>query len=388
MKGSYTFSCQFDWDEEEVSGLRVLSIQLARFRNHIEWSSELSDGLTVLVGRNAAGKTNVLEGIIVSATGTSFRSFSWEDLVLQGEEGARVCLSAERDAAPLEITLDVDSGGTRRFSVNGRVRKKLSDVAGRVPVVAFVPEDLLMSKGPAESRRIPLDALGDRLSRAYSAIRMEYARLVKQRNVLLRQGAADNHLDPWDEMVASVGASLAWHRTHLLARLEPTALEAYGLVSDGERLEMVYAASWAPEPMGISEAASLDKDAIREAVAEGLERERQKERDRGATLMGPHRDDISFLIDGRSSRAFASQGQHRTIALAWKMAEVAVVEQVSGVRPLLLLDDVMSEFDEVRRDALSRYVMGGPQTVLTTTNLTYFSEELLGDALVVRLGNG
>lgn len=371
-----------------MTGLRTLSVGLVCFRNHREWHSELGEGLTVLVGRNAAGKTNILEGIMVAATGASFRSFSWEDLVMQGQERALVRLEARRDGVPLEIELGIEKNATRTYRVNGRTRKALWDAVGRIPVVAFVPEDLLMSKGPGEARRAPLDALGDRLSKAYAAIRTEYARLVRQRNVLLRQGATDGDLDPWDDMVANVGASLTWHRVRLLARLQKTALDAYATVSGGETLQIAYLASWSAEPLEIDELASVEREVIQRTVAEGLRRVRSKERDRGVTLVGPHRDDVLISIDGRPSRAFASQGQHRTLALAWKMAEVAVVEQVSGVRPLLLLDDVMSEFDETRREALSRYVMGGSQTIMTTTNLTYFSEGLLSDASVVKVGNG
>jgi len=340
--------------------------------------------LTVLVGRNAAGKTNVLEAIMVTTTGGSFRTFAWGDLVQRGQEDALVSVSAERSGVPVELTLRVERSGSRDFSVNGRRRRRMSDVTDKIPVVSFVPEDLGMSKGPAEARRAQIDALGDRLSPAYSAIRIEYGRLVRQRNALLRQSAADSQLEPWDEMVAQVGAALTTHRARLLSRIEVPTREAYERVSRGEELGMRYKASWADEVLGAAEVAALSKEEIAEATRRALRERRTHERDRGTTLAGPHRDDIALAIDGAAVRAFASQGQHRTVALAWKMAEVAVVGEVSGVQPLLLLDDVMSELDEERREALAASVLSASQAVVTTTNLAYFTEEMLEAARVMR----
>jgi len=371
-----------------VSELRVLSVSLARFRNHTAWSSDLDGRLTVLVGQNAAGKTNILEAMMVAATGGSFRSFIWEDLVKRGESEAVVAVQAARDGAPIDVALRVESSGGREYSLNGRRRRRLSDVVGRIPMVSFVPEDLSMSKGPPEARRTPIDALGDRLSAAYSAIRIEYGRLVRQRNALLRQGAPDDQLEPWDEMVASVGSSLAMHRTRLLARMEQSAIEAYGRVSEGERLTVGYKADWASATLEPAEAAEMPKDEIANAIAVALRERRSRERERGSTLAGPHRDDVALSIDGHAVRTYASQGQHRTVALAWKMAEVAVVAEVAGVRPLLLLDDVMSELDEKRRTALAEYVITGPQAIVTTTNLSYFASDMLDAATVVRVGDG
>ncbi|MBE0416331.1 MAG: DNA replication and repair protein RecF [Coriobacteriia bacterium] len=372
-----------------MADLRVSSVSLTRFRNHEEWSSGLDPRLTVLVGQNAAGKTNILEAVMVMATGTSFRSFAWEDLVERGWDEARASMHAIRDGAPVDVSVRIERAGNREFSVNGRRRRKMSEVVGRVPLVSFVPEDLSMSKGPSETRRVPLDALGDRLSPAYSALRVEYARLVKQRNALLRQGAADSDLEPWDEMVAGAGASLTMHRTRLLSRMKKPAVMAHERVSGGEQLGLAYRASWeSGHPFDIDEIARREKDEIMGAIAAALHEGRTKERERGSTLAGPHRDDVAISIDGHPARAYASQGQHRTVALAWKMAEVAVVHEVAGVRPLLLLDDVMSELDSVRRAELSAYILEGPQSILTATNLNYFSEEMLATASVVEVGDG
>ncbi|MFU8890609.1 MAG: DNA replication/repair protein RecF [Anaerosomatales bacterium] len=372
-----------------MEGLRVVSVSLSRFRNHNEWSSELDPGLTVLVGKNAAGKTNILEAVMVASTGTSFRSFVWEDLVMREEQEARVSIVSSRSGAPSEIDLRITDQGYREYSVNGRKKRTMAEIVGRIPLVSFVPEDLSMSKGASEKRRTPLDALGDRLSSAYSALRVEYARLVRQRNTLLRQGAADRDLEPWDDMLASVGASLTMHRIRLLVRMKPPAVIAYERVSGGEALGVEYLASWADgSALGVEEIAAMSRDEIEKGIGRSLKGARERERDRGMTLSGPHRDDVVLSIQGHPARAYASQGQHRTVALAWKMAEVDVVQEVTGVRPLLLLDDVMSELDSRRRAELSSYVLEGSQSILTTTNLSYFTGEMLDVATVVELGHG
>lgn len=367
--------------------LLVSSASLVSFRNHEAWECEFDGLLTILVGRNAAGKTNVLEAMTIAGRGCSFRPFRWEDLVRHGHEGASVALSAVRAGTPVDIQVRILRDGAREFSVNGRPRRNVSEAVGRIPIVTFVPEDLGMSKGPAEARRLPLDALGDRLSPAYSAIRVEYGRLVRQRNALLRQGATTNDLEPWDEMLADVGATFTAHRIRLLSRLTASAVRAYADISGGESLAIDYEASWADSPLACEEVSAAGKAGIRQALLERVQARRDQERERGATLTGPHRDDVSVRVEGRAARRYASQGQHRSVALAWKLAELEVVREVSGVRPLLLLDDVMSEFDERRREALSARIVGGSQTVMTTTNLDYFTPALLENSLVVTVGD-
>lgn len=371
-----------------MSDLRVESVDLFSFRNHETWSAELNERLTILVGPNAAGKTNVLEAIMVSATGSSFRPFAWEDLVMRGREEARVSVRSVRDRAPQDISLRVTSAGSRTYSLNGRARRRLRDVTGRIPVVSFVPEDLGMSKGPAEERRAAVDALGDRLSPTYTALRLEFARALRQRNTLLRQGEPDSVLDPWDDIVARTGGALTAHRTRLVSRMVEPAEEAYRSLSGGEDLAIGYRASWMPERAGAGGSVAIDRDQATEGIAKALAAARAGERARGMTLAGPHRDDVVMSIGGHTARSHASQGQHRTIALAWKRAEVGIVASVSGVRPLLLLDDVMSELDEERRAELTSYVLNGPQSVVTTTNLSYFSDEMRDVASVVEMGRG
>ncbi len=343
--------------------------------------------MTILVGPNAIGKSNLLEAVTLVSSATSFRQFSWPDVVKEGEALARVRLDAERGLVPVRLGLDVESSGRKSFFVDGTKKRKASDVAGRVPVVTFVPDDLQLAKGSGEVRRHALDVLGSQLSPAYGTLRSEYGKIVRQRTALLKQGEARRDTVEWDEVLARTGASFFIHRARLASRIEEAIVPFYETLSVGERVEMRFETSWGGETRPPREWAAASRDEVEWLMREALERVSRKERARGVTLVGPHRDDLVLLIEGLSARGFASQGQQRSLALAWKMAEAEVVGAVLGCTPVLLLDDVMSELDEKRRAALQEFVESGPQALLTTTNLAYFAPEMLEEAEIVEVAD-
>jgi DNA replication and repair protein RecF len=358
--------------------VRITRIELTDFRNYEKLVLEPSGGLTVLVGPNAAGKTNVIEAIQLATAARSFRRPEFADVVRWGASRAQVHVRAEEGPRLLEIDLEVDAQGKRTYLVNGQPRRKHSDVTGLLPSVVFTPDDLGMVKGPAERRRSATDDLGEQLSATYGSLRRDYGRAVRQRNALLRDGVSGAEMDVWDDQVVSLGSRLVVHRLRLLERIMEHAARRYAEMAGGEGLGYTYA-----DRCGLGECADLDAASVAEALRVELHRRGAEEQRRLVTLAGPHRDDIVLRIEGKDARLFASQGQQRTIALAWKLAEVAVVEDVMHREPILLLDDVMSELDAERRSALSDLVAGEIQTVVTTTNTTYFTEDLLARALVV-----
>jgi DNA replication and repair protein RecF len=361
--------------------VHITRLELTDFRNYERFTLEPSETLTVLVGPNAAGKTNVIEAIQLVTAARSFRRPEFSDVLRWGMERARVSLRAEDGPRLLEVTLEIDAEGRRTYSANGEVRRRHSDVAGLLPSVVFTPDDLGMVKGPAERRRAAIDDLGEQLSSTYGSLRRDYGRAVRQRNTLLKDGVFGAEMDVWDEQVASLGARLVLHRTGLLERLMEHAALRYAEMSDGETLSYSYA-----DRCGLATCRTLESSEVASAIRAEMERRRGEERRRLVTLVGPHRDDIVLEVGGKDARSFASQGQQRTIALAWKLAEVAVVRDVLRREPVLLLDDVMSELDADRRAALSELVASQIQTVVTTTNTGYFTDDMLEKALVVRIG--
>lgn len=347
---------------------------------------EPARALTILVGPNASGKTNAIEAIQATASGVSFRSPNWREFVRFGAQQASVRMTAHGTGGPVEIDLTVTEQGGKAWSVNHVRRRKATDATRIVPVVVFTPDDLTLIKGPAEQRRAAFDVLGEQLSLTYRALRRDYERVVKQRNTLLKDEAPQAMVEVWDEQLATLGAQLHVHRRRLAARILEVAQPVYARLAEGERLSMEYHDRCGTCSARVDE--DLDTRSVEHAIKEELTRRRADERRRKTSLVGPHRDDIVVLIDDRDARAYASQGQQRTVALAWKWAEVAIIESVLHRTPVLLLDDVMSELDETRRHTLTDLVQREVQTFVTTTNTGYFDGALLRSALVVPVGDG
>jgi DNA replication and repair protein RecF len=363
--------------------VRITRLELRDFRSYESFVLEPNAGLTILVGPNAAGKTNVIEAIQLVTAARSFRRPEFSDLVRWGAEQARVSMDAEDGTRRLSTGLAVGKDGRHSYSVNGSASHRHSGLTGLLPSVVFTPEDLTIAKGPAERRRCAVDELGEQLSATYGSLRRDYGRVVRQRNALLRGEANGDALSSWDEQLATLGSRLVMHRVRLLERVMSHASRRYSELAGGEVLEYSYS-----DRCGLGSCATLKQEEIETAIREQLSARREEERRRAVTLVGPHRDDIVFSVDGKDARSFGSQGQQRTIALAWKLAEVEMVEEVLKRAPILLLDDVMSELDAERRDALSSLVASEIQTVATTTTTAYFSGGTLERATIAPIDRG
>jgi len=361
--------------------VRIQRLRLFDFRNYHEWDVDPSPGITIFEGVNAIGKTNVIEAIQVTTTAESFRRPRWNELVRWGAKEARVELLAKGTSSQAEMSLTISQLGKRVYKVNGTARHRLSDVVGLVPAVTFTPGDLDLVKGPAEHRRTAIDGIGAQLWSVYAAVRKDHAKVVRHRNKVLRDGGERAQLAAWDEQVAVLGGRLYHYRSRLLQELTKHYTTIHTELAGGSKSEIVY-----EQRCGLKGAdPEVGATEVAEAIMSELGRRYPEEAARGMTLVGPHRDDIRFTVDGKDARTFASQGQQRTIALAWKIAELRVVEKVSRRKPILLLDDVMSELDTTRRTALAGHVKNGIQTFVTTTNLSYFDQDILSQAKVVSI---
>ena len=359
-------------------GLAVSRIALHDWRSFERQLVDFSPGLTVLCGPNATGKTNTVEALQLLTAGSSFRRPRTTDLVRDGAAVAKAELRMEGDGRVVDVACQV-ADGKRRFMRNDKPCRP-ADLSSTLMSVLFCPDDLSFVKSSAKYRRDELDAFGAQASAGYRKVARTYARAVEQRNRLLKDPAPDlGLLSAWDASVALGGATLLHARLSMFCRLRRHVRTIYAQVAN-EQLECAYTCSLGT---GVED---LARDELRDLYLDRLEELREEELRRGVTLVGPQRDDVVFYISGRDARSFGSQGQQRSVVLAWKMAEVAIAREVLGEQPLLLLDDVMSELDEKRRDAMTRFVQGGIQTVVTTTNLQYFPHELLTHAEVVEYG--
>lgn len=380
-------------------GVRASRLAVSGYRNFASFELDLAPRMTILVGSNAVGKTNLVEALQLLTAGASFRRPSSSELLREGSDRGRALLSLEGEGRLLQMGLEL-SGARRSFTRNGK-RVTAAGVRGVLPSVLFCPDDLDMVKRSASVRRAALDSFGVQLNDTYARLLSAYERTVEQRNNLLRDAPDPDLLAVWDESLAATGAQLLMHRRALLARVRGRFIEVHRAIAPAETADVTYESTLgelgdaralstaAPDSAGPSTdpaAHAAERDALTERFLQCLRRRRDDELRRGLTLVGPHRDEIAFRIDGRSARDFGSQGQQRSIVLAWKIAEVQVTRDILGYPPLLLLDDVMSELDAARREAITGFIEAEIQTVITTTNLGYFTSRILDAAKVVPVG--
>lgn len=372
--------------------LKIASLTFDDFRNyrHLELS-DIGD-LTILVGHNAVGKTNILEGIQLLTAATSFRHPTIGQLVRAGCSTAHL-ETVETDGNRLiDLSLGMEEG-KRRYLINGKAHTA-GDVRGRLPAVTFTPDDLQLAKRSSGVKRNALDELGSQLTGNYDVVKHDYEKVVRYKNRLLKDDAPDELVLSINETLITCGSQLFCYRTALFRRLLERLGDYYATLSSGhEKLAARYEASWdasreTSQTNGISSGdiyANASRDDVRKMLARALEEQLPVERRRRRSLVGPHADQVTLLLDGADVADFASQGQQRSVVLAWKLAEVSVVEESLHQHPVLLMDDVMSELDDERRDALVGFVQNDIQTFITATNLEFFNQNLIDKAHVVRL---
>lgn len=337
--------------------MRLDRVWLTDVRSYHEAEIALAPGLTALLGDNGQGKTNVLEAIAWLATLSSFRGAPTEAMIRQGVDRAVIRAEGEREGRSILLEAELVASGRNRVLVNRQPLKRARDLLGVLRVTVFSPDDLeLLKGGPAERRRYLDDALVASHPR-YDALRSEVDKVLKQRNALLKGagGRLDESaaftLDVWDAKLVESGGALASARQNLLTRLTPVLADTYDAVAHGPAdVTASYVADWAGQ--GLEEAlAAARKDDVR----------------RGVSTVGPHRDDVAFTIGGLPARTHASQGEQRSLALALRLAAHRVITEVTGSAPVLLLDDVFSELDPDRSDALLANLPPG-QTLLTSAS--------------------
>ncbi|MGN0047191.1 MAG: DNA replication/repair protein RecF [Eggerthellaceae bacterium] len=367
---------------------RVSRISLATFRNYRAFSCQGFGNLNIFVGPNATGKTNLLEAVELTTALSSFRNPQTTELIAWDEPEAKISLEVEDGPRRNTITLQV-SEGKKTFGLNGKKASR-SDLAGMVPSVLFSPDDLRLVKDGSSLKRRALDAMGEQISGAYRAVRRDYEKIIRQKARLLKEGVDATYLSSVNDTVAMVGTQLELYRRQISLGISSLISDVYrDMMGKPERVEFVYLPSWeSPESEnGALGDDYLSREAILREFQEALVAMEAQELARGRCLVGPHLDVPRFLVEGRDASLFASQGQQRSVALSFKMSQLLYIQEKTGHKPILLLDDVMSELDEVRRSALMAYISSDTQTFITTTNLNYFTKDELAEAQVFALEN-
>ena len=341
--------------------------------------AQFGAGPQLVFGPNAAGKTSLLEAIVLLAWGRSHRTSTDTELIRWGRPFARVegHVREPRDAV-LEVAVVAEGAGQRkRIRVNG-VPRRASGLLGALRVVLFAPEEMLMIAGSPSLRRSALDLLAGQRSAVYLRELTTYGRALQQRNGLLRsireEQASRDELRFWDATLLDAGGAIVAERHRLLAALAEPLRRAHAEIAPeeagGNGLTLRYETN----------APLLPGETPRDALARRLAETVDKEIWNGSTLVGPHRDDVVFELGGRDLAGFASRGQQRTAILAFKLAELDLLTELDGRPPLLLLDDVFSELDPARRGHLVRRIAELPQSFVTTTALEDLDADLRAHA--------
>lgn len=383
-------------DSPALNGLHVSSLRLADFRNYESFEMPSIGALTILMGPNAIGKTSVVEAIQMITGLKSFRTNQYPQMVRWGSDSARVSANLQGDGRILSVDLAI-APGKRTYQLNGKT-KRIQDLKGLLPSVCFSPDDLGLVKGPNAGRRDALDGVGSQLSKNFYAVRSDYAKLMKQKNKALRDDASDLYIDSIDEILVRVGIQLMAHRMVIIERMRPAFRDLYADISAGfENLDIAYIPSWcrknAESAISLGESiegyalsdSRFDRESASSLFFDYLRSIRQQERARGRSIAGPHGDEVAFLLNGRNALHFSSQGQQRSIVLAFKLAEAAVIQEIAGKKPVLLLDDVLSELDESRRKYFLSFISDDIQTFITSTNAECFDTSIMSKADIIQL---
>ena len=344
----------------------IKELQVINFRNLKYMKAAFDTGIHVIHGGNAQGKTNLLEAIHLLVTGRSFRTTMDREMVPWARENYEATLiraQVEKGGFEERFLLSFNSS-EKHVYVNGNPIARLGDLLGRINAVLFTPSDLQLVRGAPGLRRRFLDVELSQISRSYLHHLQRYDLALRQRNALLKQHqrrpSLGDELVAWDEQLASHGGVMIATRTEMIEQLSNIASGMYGEIATGtEKLTLQYK----PNPSRASGNAEQVTAQLRAALAAAHADDIR----RGATGIGPHRDDFDFLIDARAARDYGSQGQQRSCVLAIKMAELTLMESSTGEPPVLLLDDLMSELDESRKRAFLQSLDSRIQTFITAT---------------------
>lgn len=360
-------------------------IALQNYRNYDQLELNTDSQVNLFVGENAQGKTNLLEAIFVLALTKSHRTSKDKELVGWEAPQAHIHGEVEKRYGAVKLDLQFSAQG-KKAKVNGLEQRKLSGFVGALNVVMFAPEDLEIVKGTPGIRRRFLDMEIGQVQPGYLHCLQQYGKVLMQRNNYLK-GANSSSIKPelldvWNMQLADFGVKMMKKRQNFIYKLQRWAKEIHsGITAGAEELQIVYRPSLDTDP-------GQDESVLFEQFMIKLTQVKEQELRRGVTLIGPHRDDLAFFINGKEAQVYGSQGQQRTTALSLKLAEIELIHEEIGEYPLLLLDDVLSELDQNRQTQLIETFQTKVQTFITTTGLESVNLGKLHDARVYRVSKG
>ena len=355
----------------------ITNLNLTNYRSYTTLDLALDPGVSIFVGKNGEGKTNIAEAVLYLTFLSSHRASGNTPLIKLGNQSAYIRAKVKYPEREILVELEINSDKANRAKVNQNQVRSQKEIFGIVQTIYFSPEDLDIVRGDPSERRRFIDQLLTLRSPRIAGVISDYERAVKQRNSLLKTRASTDALNPWDKQVAELGGELITLRMLALDELKPIFNQVYKDISDTKPAEIVYKSS--------IENPSLNQSENSEKIMERLVNNRGAELDRGLTLTGPHRDDLLLILGDHLVKGYASHGESWSIALSLKLATYNLLKS-DGLSPILILDDVFSELDEERRERLAEIAKGADQTIITVAVENDLPKSITGTKYLVRAG--
>jgi DNA replication and repair protein RecF len=355
----------------------ITNLNLNNYRSYTTLDLSLDPGVSIFVGKNGEGKTNIAEAVLYLTFLSSHRASGNTPLIKLGNQSAYIRAKVKYPEREILVELEINGDKANRAKVNQNQVRSQKEIFGIVQTIYFSPEDLDIVRGDPSERRRFIDQLLTLRSPRIAGVISDYERAVKQRNSLLKTRASADALNPWDKQVAELGGELITLRMLALDELKPIFNQVYKDISDTKPAEIVYKSS--------IENPSLSQDENSEKIMERLVNNRGAELDRGLTLTGPHRDDLLLILGDHAVKGYASHGESWSIALSLKLATYNLLK-LDGLSPILILDDVFSELDEERRERLAEIAKSADQTIITVAVENDLPKSITGTKYLVRAG--
>lgn len=356
--------------------MRIKRLGLKNYRNCSDLEIKFPSRKTLIVGKNAQGKTNILESIYLLSSLKSPRTSTLSEMIKFGEQQFEIIADVDKNSTDVELDILYNSDKKRELKVNG-VKTNNKNFKSVVKTVLFSSKDLMLLRGSPEDRRTWLDRAISQIYPAYDERLLKYDKIRIQKNNLLKQDIIDEDLyDIYNEQLVIAGANIIFLRKKYLKEIEKIASQKHSIISEAENLTLNYSCP------------KEEIDDISEYLRQEIKEKRREEFARRQACTGPHRDDIEFKINGADATKFASQGQQRTIVLSLKLSELDIIKDKLGFSPILLLDDVLAELDDKRQNYLLKSIDENTQTIITSVDTLLFEQEFLKDVTIYNILGG
>lgn len=361
--------------------MKLLGLELKNYRNCKELKLDFNSAKVLIIGKNAQGKTNILESIYFLSTLKSPRTSNNIELINFDAEKFELDADVIKSGTDVSLFYSYDKEKLKEIKING-VKSRPKDFKQVLKTVLFSTSDLLLLRGNPQDRRDWLDRAISQVYPAYDDRLSKYDKIRVQKNNFLKESAKTGNLnetllDVYNEQLVITGSNIIYLRKKFLKEIEKIAVEKHRIISETENLKIEYDCPFGDEI-----------DEIASNFTQALEERKIEEMRRCQACVGPHRDDIIFYINGNEAVKFASQGQQRTIVLALKLSELDIITEKTGDEPILLLDDVLAELDDIRQNYLLKSINPQTQTIITSVDTVLFEDEFLKDVKIYKIENG